>query len=98
MSQNPSKQGRVVSAVHGRREVAPDPSFETELSRHLREKYSPEALVEQYTRFAHGHGELDTLMRRAIWRVCRPYRSMICARHGAAPRVAIRPPRSVVIS
>jgi len=80
MSQNPSKQGRVVSAVHGRREVAPDPSFETELSRHLREKYSPEALVEQYTRFAHGHGELDTLMRRAIWRA-------VARRFGNAVRI-----------
>jgi acetyltransferase-like isoleucine patch superfamily enzyme len=59
---------RVVTAVHGKRDVAPDPSFEIELSRHLRASYSPAALVEHYARFANGDGELDHLMRRAIWR------------------------------
>lgn len=46
----------------------PDPAFEIELSRRLRDSYSPAALLEHYTRFAQGDGELDALMRRAIWR------------------------------
>jgi acetyltransferase-like isoleucine patch superfamily enzyme len=48
--------------------VDPDPPFELDLSRYLIAKYSPAALVEHYARFAHGDGELDCLMRRAIWR------------------------------
>lgn len=60
---------RVVPAVHGAaRQVKPDPSFEADLSRHLRDHYAPTALLEHYARFAHGDGELDGLMRRAIWR------------------------------
>jgi len=59
---------RIVSAVHGKRRMEPDPAFEIELSRHLRESYSPDALIEQYSRFATGEGALDALMRRTIWR------------------------------
>jgi acetyltransferase-like isoleucine patch superfamily enzyme len=66
MSSQP--EARVVSAVHGRRVVSPDPSFEIELALRLKEAYAPAALVEQYARFALGDGELDALMRRVIWR------------------------------
>jgi len=59
---------RMVPAVHGRRRVEPDPLFELDLSRHLSGNYSPGALLEHYARFANGDGELDVLMRRAIWR------------------------------
>lgn len=57
-----------MSAVHGRKAVSPDPSFEIELALRLKEAYAPAALVEQYARFALGDGELDALMRRVIWR------------------------------
>lgn len=59
---------RTVSSVHGKRQVEADPDFELELSRHLRANYSPKELLEHYPRFAHGDGELDSLMRRVIWR------------------------------
>lgn len=59
---------RVVPSVHGKTEVEPDPAFERDLSSHLRAVYAPGMLQEQYTRFMHGDGELDSLMRRAIWR------------------------------
>lgn len=59
---------RSLTAVHGKREIVPDARFEIELSQHLRSVYSCEALVEQYHRFSNGEGEMDTLMRRAIWR------------------------------
>ncbi len=59
---------RMVPAVHGKQELAPDAAFELALSQHLRKSYSREALLEQYSRFATGEGELDTLMRRGIWR------------------------------
>lgn len=59
---------RVIPALHGKRAAIPDPDFELELSRHLANQYTPTALVEQYARFANGEGELDGLLRRAIWR------------------------------
>lgn len=59
---------RIVPAMHGRRKVKPDPQFEIDLSKRLRDTYSPAALVEHYARFANTEGELDHLMRRAIWR------------------------------
>jgi acetyltransferase-like isoleucine patch superfamily enzyme len=61
-------QSRIVPAVHGRRAVPPDPQFEVDLAKKLKEAYAPAALVEQYGRFVNGDGELDALMRRVIWR------------------------------
>jgi acetyltransferase-like isoleucine patch superfamily enzyme len=59
---------RIVSAVHGSQPIDPDPFFELDLSRHLNRNYAPAALLEHYSRFANSDGELDSLMRRAIWR------------------------------
>lgn len=59
---------RSVGAVHGAQHIAPDPDFEIALSQHLGAAYPGSALLEHYGRFAHGDGELDGLMRRAIWR------------------------------
>lgn len=61
-------RSRIVPAVHGQREVEPDPDFEIGLSQSLRNQYGREALVELYGRYAMGDGYLDALMRRAIWR------------------------------
>ncbi|HWB99173.1 MAG TPA: acyltransferase [Bryobacteraceae bacterium] len=58
----------IVAAVHGKRELKPDPEFEIGLSEALRAQYSREALVELYSRYALGDGYLDAMMRRAIWR------------------------------
>lgn len=68
MSKPAEKKSRITPAVHGQKQIAPDPDFEMDLSRHLARSYTPAALVEHYARFAHGDGELDSLMRRAIWR------------------------------
>jgi acetyltransferase-like isoleucine patch superfamily enzyme len=57
-----------VPAVHGTREVRPDPPFEIGLSESLRATYGPAGLVELYSRFAIGDGPLDQMMRRCIWR------------------------------
>ena len=59
---------RTVPAVHGTREIAPDPPHERSLAAGLRERYDPAALMELYGRFSHGEGDFDALMRRAIWR------------------------------
>lgn len=59
---------RVVTAVHGRQEVQPDPDFELGLSESLKASYGTGGLVELYGRFANGDGAVDALMRRAIWR------------------------------
>lgn len=68
MSVNTEEHGRRVAAVHGVRKTVSDPEFEIGLSQHLAEVYSAAALVEQYTRFVNSDGDLDQLMRRAIWR------------------------------
>lgn len=60
---------RTIDSVHGKRKIQPDPSFELGLSEHLAITYSPSALLDSYGRFAQGDAELDSLMRRAIWRV-----------------------------
>ena len=61
---------RVVPAFHGRRTVEPDPDFEIGLAGFLRTRYGCDALVEMYARFSLGEGDLDQMMRRAIWRAC----------------------------
>ena len=68
MENIPPNDVRSVSAVHGRQQIDPDPPFELDLSHHLRTHYAQSALLEHYSRFANGDGELDQLMRRAIWR------------------------------
>ncbi|MCL4785702.1 MAG: N-acetyltransferase [Verrucomicrobia bacterium] len=68
MSSKPPTHRRVVASVHGRKPPERDPDFELELSEHLRKSYSAPSLFEHYARFASGEGELDALMRRAIWR------------------------------
>lgn len=68
MSVSIDKVSRAVCAVHGRRAAKADPPFEAALSQALKESYPPQLLVEQYGRFVNGDGELDRLMRRAIWR------------------------------
>jgi acetyltransferase-like isoleucine patch superfamily enzyme len=68
MSVNVNEPGRIVPAVHAAKRVDPDPAFEIGLSHMLAERYSRTALLEQYGRFTNSDGELDSLMRRAIWR------------------------------
>ncbi len=64
-----SKPGaRMVKAVHGALRTAPDPPFELDLTRYLREQYSDSALFEVLLRYERGDGPLESLMRRAIWR------------------------------
>jgi acetyltransferase-like isoleucine patch superfamily enzyme len=68
MCDKSESQVRIVKAVHGLREIKPDPDFEIELAEHLRAQYSRDGLIELYARFVAGDGSLDTLMRRVIWR------------------------------
>ena len=65
---------RTVRAMHGLRAIEPDPQFEIELSLFLRKTMSGPALLALYERFTLGMSELDSLMRRAIWRAaCRRF-------------------------
>lgn len=59
---------RIVTAVHGLKQTAPDPQFERGLSQYLQERYSREALLELVGRFALGDGDFETMMRRILWR------------------------------
>lgn len=60
--------GRVVEAVHGRQPIREDAPFEVGLSDYLRSTYSTAGLLELYGRFVQGEGDLDQVMRRAVWR------------------------------
>ncbi len=59
---------RIVAAVHGRREVSPDPPYEIGLADHLRATLTREGLLETLARFTHGESNFDELMRRVVWR------------------------------
>src|ERR1035441_1833175 len=59
---------RVLRAVHGTRDIHPDPEHEIALSEHLRTTYDRDRLVDLYSRFAIGDGSFETMMRRVIWR------------------------------
>jgi acetyltransferase-like isoleucine patch superfamily enzyme len=61
-------EGRIVPAVHGRRELQPDPSEELELADRLRRDHPRPALFELADRHTHGSTDEDARMRRAIWR------------------------------
>jgi len=68
MPDRSESKSRFVKAVHGQKELEPDPDFEIGLAEHLRAQHSPAELIELYSRFAVGDGAFDVLMRRAIWR------------------------------
>ena len=73
---------RVVKAVHGVREVEPDPREEVEQSDHLRHERSPEELSEIYSRVLYrdspqGHHERRVLLRA------------MCKRFGNGVRVGL---------
>lgn len=59
---------RIVPSVHGKGHVEPDPSFEIGLSQHLKASHTREGLLECYARFTNGDDELNSFMRRSIWR------------------------------
>jgi acetyltransferase-like isoleucine patch superfamily enzyme len=61
-----------VPAVHGRKEIVPDPGFEIGLSDHLRTQCEPATLLDLYGRFCNGDAAFDQLMRRILARaLCR---------------------------
>jgi acetyltransferase-like isoleucine patch superfamily enzyme len=59
---------RLVKAVHGLRESAPDPKCELELAAEMRERLTREQLIETYARFTGGAHYVDVLMRRTCLR------------------------------
>jgi acetyltransferase-like isoleucine patch superfamily enzyme len=59
---------RIVPAVHGRREVAPDPPDEVALAERLRRERSHAELLALAAQHAHGLSDDDVRMRRAVWR------------------------------
>jgi len=59
---------RSVPAVHGRRTIEADPSFELGLAEYLRTRHDPRGLAELYGRFAHGESDFDAVIRRAVLR------------------------------
>jgi acetyltransferase-like isoleucine patch superfamily enzyme len=59
---------RTVKAIHGVREVAPDPQFELDLAANLRAHLSSEQLLDAFTNYADGSGYIDVLMRRIFLR------------------------------
>jgi acetyltransferase-like isoleucine patch superfamily enzyme len=73
--------GRVVRAVHGAKEIAPDPGDELELSGELRAGVGREELLARYGRHAYLDTPEDARMRRVLLRA-------LCRRFGQGVRVA----------
>ena len=67
MAKNESET-RMVRAVHGNKDVRPDPAFEAGLTEFLRARYDTDGLLALYERFTSGTNEFTLLMRRVIWR------------------------------
>ena len=63
-----NSSARTVKAVHGVREVGPDPQFELDMAADLRGRLGSEQLLEAFTQYADGAGYIDTLMRRICLR------------------------------
>jgi acetyltransferase-like isoleucine patch superfamily enzyme len=63
-----STRERVVSAVHGRQDIPPDPPDELALADQLRRERSRAELLDLASKHALGDNEADARMRRATWR------------------------------
>lgn len=63
-----SEASRLVGAVHGLREVLPDPDGVAALAGFLRQNFTSDSLRELYGRFAQGDCSFDALMRQVFWR------------------------------
>lgn len=59
---------RIIPAVHGKREIVPDPPAERAEAARLREQHGAAGLLELYGRVAHGESAADAAMRRTLWR------------------------------
>jgi acetyltransferase-like isoleucine patch superfamily enzyme len=68
MTMHSVEGSRIVPAVHGRQEVAPDPQDEIELADRLRRERSRAELLDLASAHALGMSEDDVRMRRAVWR------------------------------
>lgn len=65
---DPAAASRIVPAVHGRREVNPDPADDLALADELRHDHSRADLLDLASKYALGVNEHDVRMRRAVWR------------------------------
>ena len=59
---------RTVKAVHGVRELVPDPTYELDLTADIRVRVGSEQLLEAFAQYAGGSGYIDALMRRICLR------------------------------
>ena len=63
-----ASRARTVKAVHGVRELVPDPQFELDLAADLRGRLGRGQLLDAFAQYANGTGYIDELMRRACLR------------------------------
>jgi acetyltransferase-like isoleucine patch superfamily enzyme len=68
MSSDAAIAGRIVTSVHGVRQVADDPPFFAPMAAWLQAQLRSEAITDLYTRHMHGDDPLNTAMRAVIWR------------------------------
>jgi acetyltransferase-like isoleucine patch superfamily enzyme len=62
------RRPRLISAVHGRLAVEPDPAFEAEFARDLVRHCTPAEIMSLFRRFNQGEDYIDGLMRRTCVR------------------------------
>lgn len=58
----------MAKAIHGAREIEPDPQFELDMAAHLRDRLGREQLFEAFSQHANGVSHIDGLMRRICLR------------------------------
>lgn len=75
-----SAERRIVPAVHGRRDVQPDPPFEAGLTEFLRAQYSREQLQVLMNTYGATDDPIEQTLRRAVWRA-------LARRFGQAVRI-----------
>jgi acetyltransferase-like isoleucine patch superfamily enzyme len=62
------RRPRLISAVHGRLAIEPDPAFEAEFARDLARRCTPAEIMSLFRRFNQGEDYIDSLMRRTCVR------------------------------
>ena len=83
---------RQVPATFGRRDLAPDPSWEQDFAAFLKETESREALLDLFARFRTGESAFETRMRRVLLRA-------LCKHVGndlqVAPGIVLKHPETI---
>lgn len=85
MESSPDNGRRIIKAVHGLREIVPDPQFELDMAAHLRKRLGREQLLTAFAQHVAASGPIDVMMRRICLRaLCRSLGSGLIVRNNVS--------------